>query len=103
MFGGISADFVKKTSSCIRYLIHIDDDDKHLYNISDITSNFDLSKYFKNNTDETEILSILYDDIKVYKSLDHTFNLALRIGEIGIYRKYYIILKDLYFSYLERR
>lgn len=65
---------IDNTFRFIRYLSHIDEEDKHIYNLDEITCNFDLSIYYnlkeRNDNFVLEIISkIDRGEIKNFKEL----------------------------------
>lgn len=54
--------YADKWQSCIRYLCHVDDDDKTPYAPTEIVSNFEVNKYIKYK-DDVSMASVIFNHI----------------------------------------
>lgn len=58
-------EIIKNKVGAIQYLIHKNNKDKYQYDINDISSNFDISKYFNNRVEkETQVIYDLFSYIE---------------------------------------
>lgn len=99
---GISERFVQFSKGsfrkAVRYLIHLDDEDKYQYDKDVIVSNFDHSVYLDKMSDVQKAIAI-YDYIeKGCPSFRDALKWSMENGYWSEFRRGYAIWKDLYYS-----
>ena len=88
---------IRYWKSAVQYLIHKNAPDKVQYGIEDITSNFDVSMYFKDAKDETEEAQRIINFIYQTESTDikTLVDFALNNNLWATFRRGYSIYKEL--------
>ena len=94
---------INNKKSAIRYLIHADNNDKFQYDITGITSNFEIIKYFdKLISDENCELDLIFTFIEYHKrniGYKELINYVLDNNIWGSFRRNYSIIKDLLYEH----
>ncbi len=94
--------FVKNKRGAIRYLTHADNNDKADYDILDIKSNMDLTKYFQNIvSDESVEIEMIIEFIQVSRAISYKalMRFVIDAGIWSTYRRNYSIIKDLVYEH----
>lgn len=90
---------ISNKKSAIRYLIHADNNEKFQYDLTDITSNFEILKYFdKMISDENCELELIFAYIEYHKRVigyKELIDYVLDNNIWGNFRRNYSIIKDL--------
>lgn len=94
---------ISNKKSAIRYLIHADNNDKFKYDIIDITSNFEIIKYFdKLISDENCEIDLIFTYIDYHKrkiGVKELIDYVLDNNIWGTFRRNYSIVKDLLYEH----
>lgn len=94
--------FIKNKRGAIRYLTHADNNDKADYDILNITSNMDLSKYFTNIvSDENVEIQMIIEFISVNRAVSYKalMRFVIDANIWSTYRRNYSIIKDLLYEH----
>lgn len=94
--------YIRSKKSAIRYLVHADNNDKADYDILDIKSNLDLTKYFNNLiSDENIEIEMIMEFIQVNRQVSYKalMRFVIDAGMWSTYRRNYSIIKDLLYEH----
>lgn len=94
---------ISNKKAAIRYLIHADNNDKFQYEIINITSNFEIIKYFdKLVSDENCEIDLIFTYIEYHKrkiGVKEIIDYVLDNNIWGTFRRNYSIIKDLLYEH----
>lgn len=92
-------EIVKAKKQAIRYLIHIDYEEKYQYDVQQIITNFDISPYFNNLiSDETIQVAFIFDYIESCKGFISTkalYQFVIKENCWSTFRRNYSLIRDL--------
>ena len=94
--------FIRNKRGAIRYLTHADNNDKADYDILNIKSNMDLTKYFQNIvSDENVEIEMIIEFISVKHQISYRalMKFVIDCGIWSTYRRNYSIIKDLVYEH----
>lgn len=95
--------FIRNKRGAIRYLTHADNNDKADYDILNIKSNMDLTKYFENIvSDESVEIQMIIEFIEFQKtniSFKALMRFVIDANMWSTYRRNYSIIKDLIYEH----